>query len=189
MIAFSITDWYETLSSYEQLFWVIAIASTGIFVIQVVIALIGFDAESEGMFDSDSIDGGFSLISFRTILSFLVCFGWIGLVTLYNGGSIMAAFIWGSLAGLGAMILVAYLLYQLIKMNESGTVDISKLINHQGEVYVTIPSEGNGLITIEVERKLMEFEAKSIQGEIKTGTQIRIIEIHEGNLMIVEPIN
>ena len=189
MIAFSMSGWYESLSTIEQVFWVIALISSGLFVIQVIMALIGFDAEGDGFIETDGIDGGFSLISFRTVLSFLVCFGWIGVVILNGGGSVLSAFFWATLAGLSAMIMVAYLLYQLIKMNESGTINVSEAINKTGEVYITIPNNGLGQISIELSGKTMEFDAKSHQAPIQTGSVIKVIGIEEDNVMIVESID
>lgn len=189
MIAFSMSGWYETLSTVEQLFWVIALISSALFIIQVIMALIGFDAEGDGFIETDGIDGGFSLISFRTILAFLVCFGWIGVVILHEGGSVLSAFIWATLAGLSAMVMVAYLLYQLIKMDESGTVDLYTAIGTDGEVYILIPEKGQGKISIDIEGKLMELDAQSLGGSIPTGAKITVVDILEDNIMIVEQIN
>ncbi len=188
MIVLSFSDWYQAMVGYEKMFWLIAMISSAIFIVQVAMALIGFDAEAEGSFDMDGIDGGFTLISIRTILAFMVCFGWIGFMTFQSGAGLVMSLIWGALAGLGAMVIVAYLLYQLIKMNESGTIQIEKMINRTGEVYITIPAGREGRVSIEVEGKLMEFSATSDE-DLATGSPVKVTAILEDNLLYVQSQN
>ena len=190
MLLLSISEWFSSLSTPLQAFWTIGIISTSLFIIQVILALIGFDAEGETEIDLDGVDASFSLISFRSILAFLVCFGWIGVYNLSNGGSLTSALIYGGLAGLGAMVIVAYLLYKLLGMDESGTVDLNDLINTTGETYIKIPSSGlgKGKVTIVLAGKLMEFDAVTPGGPIATGTKIKVNAIIDSDILSVEKI-
>lgn len=191
MILFSITDWFSSISWLEQVFLVIGISSTLLFVVQVMLALIGFDGESEMDSNIEGIDPSFSLISFRTILAFLVCFGWIGFYSLSTGSSTISALVWASLSGISAMVIVAYLLFILIKMNESGTVNLEEAIGSDGEVYITIPKKGDGMgrVSILIGDRLMELNAISEADQISSGVKVRVTGTKDGDILVVSNIN
>ena len=94
------------------------------------------------------------------------------------------------LAGFLAMVALAYTLSQLMKLQESGTVDVYDAINKEGEVYLKIPTakNGKGMIHVEISDKLMEFEAISDGEAIPTGSRIKIKDVLNENIMLVSAI-
>ena len=107
----NLTEWFSALSGSEQVIWAIAIVSLGIFILQVILSLIGLDADLEADFDMDP-SGGFALISFRTIISFLVFFSWTSGILLNKGWNFKLALFIGAVFGFLSMVVVAYLLYK-----------------------------------------------------------------------------
>lgn len=184
-----ITGWWTSLDQSHQIFWGIAIIATALFLIQVILSLIGLGADLEA--DFDDIDGGFSLISFRSVIAFLMFFGWGGVVSLYQGFDVSKAVMIAVLTGFLAMLGVAYLLAQMLKMQESGTVNLSTTIREFADVYLTIPGKKKGLgkIHIPIDGKTMEFNAMTAFNEIGTGERVQVMEIMENNVMLVRPIN
>jgi hypothetical protein len=184
----TISEWWGAFSQIEQIFWGIAILSTIIFIIQVALSFIGLDSDLESEFDD--IDGGFSIISFRSLIAFLMFFGWGGIVSLNEGIGLSKTIMIAFLTGFLAMMAVAYLFSLMLRMQESGTVDLSTIIQDVADVYLTIPAKGSGKgrIQISVQGKVMELDAITDAEVIKTGAKARVLRILKDNVILVKSI-
>ena len=186
----SLTNWFEALSPASQIFWGISIVSSIIFAFQLLITLLGFDSGADVEVGEADLDAEFSLFSLRSIVAFMLFFGWTGVMVLNNGGTPTRAITLGAIAGTIAMIVIAYLLYHMYKMEESGTVSLLSTIGKEGEVYIPIPSKlnGKGKVQIEVENKLMELVAVTNQEKISTGSKVKVLDVLEKNVLLVEAL-
>ncbi len=186
MLLISFTGWWEALGSTEQIYWGIALISSIIFVIQLILSFVGVDAELEA--DLDGGDG-LGLISFRSLIAFSTFFGWGGIVALDNGYSSSQALMIGFLFGFIAMIALAYMLAQIWKMQETGTVDVYSAISEEGEVYIPIPEKmkGKGKIHLKISQKLMEFDAVS-EEKLSTGMKVKVVDVLNENVMLVAAV-
>ncbi len=184
----SITTWWEALSSAEQIYWGIAIVASAIFIIQTTLTLIGLDSDVD--FDVDDLDTGFSVFSVRSVIAFFVFFGWGGVAALASGLRPPQALMIAFLIGFLAMVAIAYVFFKLLQLQESGTVDVKSAISREAEVYLTIPGhkEGIGKIHVDVEGKMMEFDAVTADSTILTGSIVRVKNVDRENVMLVEPI-
>ena len=186
----SILEWWNGIPPNDKLYWGIAIISSVLFLVQLATTIIGIDTELES--DIDDIDTGFSLFSFRSILGFAVFFGWGGVAAIANGVAAPKVVMIAFLAGFLAMVGIAYTFAQVLKLQDSGTVDLMKSLGQQAEVYIPIPAEGRGVgkIQLSLDGKTMEFDAKTESNEaLSTGAYVEIMDIQKGNLMIVKPIS
>lgn len=183
----SIPTWWAALSSVEQIYWGLAIVASIFFAIQMIISFVGLDADldSEVSFDHDS---GFSLISVRSLIAFAMFFGWGGIGALSAGFRAPQVAMIAFLIGFLAMVAVAYVFAQLLKLQESGTVDINEALEKEGEVYLTIPGNkaGLGKISLSLSGKTMEFDAVTAQDTLPTGMKVKVKNIDKGNVMLVE---
>lgn len=186
----SITSWWIELSSTEQMYWGIALIASVIFIFQMLLSFIGLDTELADGVDFDEIDGGFSIFSFRGIVSFFLFFGWGGVVALGNGFTAPKALMIAFLIGFLAMVAVAYVFAQMLRLQESGTVKMERALGQSGEVYLTIPGnkEGLGKIHLKLDGKTMEFDAVTDKTTIVTGSFIKVKNIDRDNVMLVEPV-
>ena len=69
MMDFNFSEWWDTLSTIEQIYWGIAIPFTLIFLIQMVLTFIGGELDHDGSVDHDieMDDGaGFQFFTIRT---------------------------------------------------------------------------------------------------------------------------
>ena len=125
----------------------------------------------------------------RSIIAFFTFFGWTGVFVLNAGGSVLAAVGIASLSGFIAMFVVAYMLFLFSKLGEDGTVDLNEAIYNTGEVYLSIPANknGTGKIHLKVKGSLRELDAVSDGDAIPTGVPIRVVEILNENIVLVEP--
>jgi hypothetical protein len=82
----------ECINSAEQVFWLIAIPFTLIFIIQLLMTIIGVSSDHglDNFGDSDmNVDSdagiGFQFISLKNFIAFFTIFGWTGLACLDGG--------------------------------------------------------------------------------------------------------
>jgi membrane protein implicated in regulation of membrane protease activity len=170
-------------------FMICAILGGTIFVIQFLIALIGFGAEGMDLDDvgdipddlpddipddvpddiSDShghlVGHGstwlFSVISLRTVIAALTFFGIAGLAALSSGQSQGVAFGIALLFGLAALYGVHFLMKSLHQLRHDGTIRIERSVGERGSVYVPIPpnNSGTGQVQLKVQGRLVEYTA------------------------------
>lgn len=58
-------------------------------------------------------------------------------------------------------------------MQESGNLDTRNAVGQTGEVYVPIPADGRGKVTLVVQDRFMEMDAVCPAGALKTGQQVQ----------------
>lgn len=199
MILLILGNWFGGLTGTEQIFWGISIVFSILFLIQFVLSLVGLDFDTDVDVDIStdveggdfSIDPGFTLFSVRSIIAFFTFFGWAGVLTLNSGGSTLMAVIAASISGFAAMSIVGYMLYLASKLTESATVDMGNALYQNGEVYLSIPERksGQGKIHINIQGSLRELEAITEGEALPNGAKIRVVEILDDNLLLVEPVS
>lgn len=187
-------SWWAGLSSIEQIFWGIAIVFSVLFIIQFGLSLFGLDFDAEADIDLDagadySLDPSFTLLSVRSIIAFFTFFGWIGVLSLSRSYSLTWVMIFSVGAGLAAMGLVAYMMFFFSKLTEDGSADIQELIYRNGTVYLTIPErrKGRGKVHVTLGNSLREMDAVTEGEQLANGKSVKIVEIIEDNVLVVEP--
>ncbi len=209
-------EWWNALSTIQQVFYILAIPSTIILVLQTILLLFGIggghDAElSAGDTDVDidaevDADGSFvpehdlphdqgaeheaglRVLTVRGIVAFLAVCGWIGVAALDMGASPALASVLAIVAGFAAMVLVAVALRFSLKLQQSGNLDLKNAVGLTGEVYVPIPRGGKGKITLVVQDRFLELDAACAERELSTGEQVKVTAVTESNTLIVAPL-
>jgi membrane protein implicated in regulation of membrane protease activity len=188
-----ISVWWDTLTTLQKIHWWIAIPSTAVFLVQMIMMLVAgaddvdADFDADGDFDGDMGDG-MNLFSIKSIIAFLMFYGWSGLAAIQYG--ITAWWVITLIAlGIGflMMLFTAWLLFMLTKLQESGTMQIDNAIGQQGEVYLTIPAkkEGTGKIQVVVQGSLRTLDAVTEETEdIKTGSFVEVVDVINGILVV-----
>ncbi len=203
------TDWFQSLTTLQQIFALIAVPSTVVLILQTVLLFFGigsgggvdFDVSDVGGIDgadipdvdaSDVPDGsdmdGLTVFSIRSIVAMLCIGGWSGIVLLETSLPSVLAVVLAILLGIAALIGMAFLLRALMKLQSSGNIRVESAIGKSGKVYLTIPPErkGSGKIHITVQETYTEFEAITDDGEvIKTGESVNVISVDETGRLIV----
>ena len=174
------TEWWETLTSFEKLFWYIAVPFSVILFIQLILTFAGMggsdadvgggDTDISGLdldedidldMDADSGDGAdsdmnditptFHFFTIRNFIAFFTMFGWAGIAAIRNGFSVSGTIAIAIGAGLVAMLIVSALFYFLSKMQDAGgTLNIRNALGKTGEVYIPILGEGKNLGKIQI---------------------------------------
>ncbi len=192
----------------ELLFLVCATLGGTVFILQFVMAVIGFGAEDLD-FTGDIPDdlpgdlshdvGGhgstwlFGVLSFRTVVAALTFFGLAGLAATSSGklGGPLSLLI-AIAAGACAMYGVHYLMLTLYRLRHDGTVSIDRTVGERGTVYIPIPPKHSGLgkIQIRTQGRIMEYAAKTNAPErLKTGVTVEVINVLSPMTLEVEPVD
>lgn len=114
----------------------------------------------------------------------------MGVLALSKGyGSSMVILIAAG-SGLAAMVTVAYLMYFFSRLAEEGNADLTELIFKNATVYLTIPErrKGKGKVHVTLNNSLREMEAVTEGERLDNGKSVKIIEIIEDNILVVEPV-
>jgi len=185
--------WFDGLETLQQVFWGCALAGSLVFVIQAVLTLIGMDSTDMDVDipEGDTLDfGGLSMFSVRNLVNFLVGFGWGG-VSFYSAIPNSYLLILVSVVTGVLFVLMFFFIYrQTRKLESNGAFDIKNCEGKLADVYLRIPAkgEGKGKIQISVNGSVHELDAMSNGNPIATGRKVRVVEICDGSLVIVEMI-
>ena len=152
-----------------SVYWGFAIGGSAIFAITAIAALFGMggaesgdvDVDMDGEIDIVHPDSGifdFKLISFRSILAFIAMFGWGGVVFGEHGWKGFGVAI---ACGLVTMVITAYLIMSILKLQQSGTRANASLVGQKGTVYLAIPAGGRGKVILDLGDSTREIAAFS----------------------------
>lgn len=195
-----INSWWAILTFSEKVYWIIAIPSTLLLLIQIVMTFIGgeaddMDADFDGDLDSDGGDfdgdAGWQFFTYKNVLGFFTLFGWTGLGFLQMGIGLMISVFFSLIAGFIMMAIMATLFYYINKLHQSGTMIIENAVGNTGEVYLRIPAnrEGHGKIQIEIQGTLREMDALTDdEKELPTGSIAQVLEIVNNQILLVTQV-
>ncbi len=200
-----IVEFWNSLVLGQQIFLCIAVPATLALIAMIVSMLVGLgsgDADLDGDSDLDGdpgVDGdipdaGLSLFTSRGIVAMLAVMGWSGFVMLDNAlGLHWVVGVAISLAlGLITLVLVAFAMRAISRLQSSGNLDLSNAIGKVAQVYLTIPEAGRaaGKVSITVQERLVEVAAITTAPDpIKTGSYVRVVSVSENGILMVEPLN
>lgn len=188
--------WFNALTVFEKVYWVVAIIASFFLLIFLVTTLFGGDADDmSGDVDTD-IEGdhgvGFQFLSFKNLTGFFTIFGWTGIACLDNGLSQLLTVIISVICGLLMMVAMASLFYYLAKLQSSGTLKLNNALNQIGEVYLTIGANRSriGKVSINVQGTLRELEALTDENQDLTQNNVvRVKQVTANGILIVELLN
>jgi len=196
------TDWWISLGFAQQFFFVVAVFSTLVFLVQLVLTLMGigdqdvggvdvpdgFDLDHPGM---EAHSTGAGMLSVRTVLAFLVGFGWAGVLAFAYDFHIILVLAIASFVGLIFMSVVFLLMRAIYSLSDVGTVDLRNARGQAGTVYTPIPASktGKGQIQVTVQGRLREVPSITDEAEsLPTGTPVRVVRVLDGGIVLVRKL-
>lgn len=194
------------------LFLILAMLGGTFMVVQFVLTLIGFggdldiaddlpEGEADASFGADPELGDhgvghgnystwlFGVISVKTLTAAAAFFGLAGCAASAAELSAPAQIVLASLAGVGAMYGVHWLMRTMMRFSEDGTVRIERSIGKEGVVYLTVPANksGAGKVHFKLQNRLLEYAAVTSHDEpLRTGAKVKIVGV-TGSTLEVEP--
>lgn len=184
-------DWYNSLDFTQQLFWGCAIVASVVFAIQMVLTLIGIDADVDfdgPDFDGDTTDfGGLSLFSIRSLVNFLMGFGWAGVCFHGVIGNVFLHFLASIAVGLAFGSIWFVVRKKMRQLEKNGAWKIQDCLNNTCDVYLRIPGNksGMGKVQISLGGSIHELNAMTEQEELPTGTKVVVTEVMDASTLLV----
>ncbi len=189
----SILPVWQDLSLIEQIYWMVTIPSTLVFVVLLILAVVGADVGGDVETDVDAAlaDGDnipFQFLSLKNIIAFFTMFGWSGLGFLHAGLPVWLVIVISAVCGFLMMLGMAALFYFMSKLAETGTLKMSNAIGRSGEVYLTIPAgrRGMGKVQLTVQGALQTLDAVTDeQDPIITSSIIEVVDVIADQVLLV----
>jgi hypothetical protein len=188
-------EFFNLMDPLLKTLWFIALPVTLIFIVQVIMTFIGMDA-ADGLhadFAGDmevSDHGSFQLFSVRNLVNFLLSFSWSG-ITLYNTiGNNTVLIIVSFLIGASFVALFFFVMRALHGMSEDNTFKLTNAVGKTASVYISIPAQkkGTGKVQVSVNGSVHEIEAITEHEKIDSGSMVRVNEIINNNILLVEKL-
>lgn len=200
--------WWNGLSTLQQILFIVGFATTLFMIIQIIMIVVGgmggaedaFDGDSDFDGDADTFNdegfgslGGLRLLSLRTVMVFFAIGSWVAfaLCPVFPKSEWIAVII-GVIVGIGAAVAFAFALKAFMKLQSSGNIDAANCKGCIAEVYLTIaPSRSaSGKVQVVVQERLTEFDAVTdCDHELRTGSQVKVLDNINQGLLLVGPIN
>ncbi len=184
---------FSDFNALEYFFLVCAIIGGFFVLIRLIMLMMGGDTDIDSGIDIDvahvDSDVGFHFFSLHGLSSFFVMFGLVGLA-LYRQSRVGAAVsVAGAVvAGLVTVWVIIRIFQWAASLQSSGNISIEDAVGSTGTVYLSIPPEGIGRVTINLSNHLREFDAMEKDGlELATGNPVRVVKVN-ANVLIVESI-
>lgn len=181
---------FNNLDTLLKGFWMVAIPTSVIFIIQMTLTFIGSDA-SDGTsadFDGD-LDGGdtpFQLFSFRNLMNFLLGFSWTGISFYKIINNQLLLITLAIVVGVLFVYLFFLIIRALMRLSEDNTFKLSETIGKTAEVYIPIPEykQGRGKVTISIHGTIHELEAMTTGERLPSNTIVKVISVDDVVLFV-----
>lgn len=185
-------EWFSNLDFLAKIYWFIAIMGSIIFIIVMIMAFVGGDADDLEDIDSEidsDVGIGFQFLTFKNLVGFFTIFGWSGIACIDAGLPMPLTIVISIISGLVMMTIMAALFFFMMKLTDSGTLKYKNAIGAIGEVYLTIGADRTkmGKVSVRVQGAVRELEALTDSfTELKSGTIIKVVDVTENGILIVD---
>jgi hypothetical protein len=179
------------------LFLACAGLGSAVLLLQIILGLLGFDHGHDpfggGIHGGDASMGeGLELLSVRSIAAAVAFFGIGGYAATAMGVPGVLAAILALAPGAAALIGTAFLMHQVMRLESSGTIDISRAVGEPATVYLTIPAKqlgtGKGKVHVALQGRTIELQAVSPFGaSIPTGAPVIVVSVVDSDTVEVVP--
>lgn len=176
---------------FEQIYWAMAIPSTLLMVVILLMTFIGGGVEEVADVDTtiESDTGvGFQFFTIKGMIGFFTLFSWSGIACINAGLGIFTTVVISFICGLAMMFLLAVLFYMMSKLVESGTLSLKNAVGRIGEVYLPVKSgrANIGQVQINVQGSVRTLQAMTDDAEdMPVGTVIEVKSIISDQILLV----
>lgn len=185
----------EGWTTLQLVFGFAAVFGGTIFGITTLLSFMGagveeFDGQLEADIDGGGSEPGFKALSLQGMSAFLLMGGTSGLAASLQFAfssflSTTVALVCG-----GAMLVLLHFIFSLFQgFSSNGAIDISQALCETGEVYLTIPAGGTGVVQLVVQGRMVTLDAVAADGaELRTGREVVVRDLLGENAVVVTPI-
>lgn len=191
----TLQEWFLGLNTNLQVYWTLAIVSSLIFVVQLVMTFIGIDADTDVDIDTD-VDGGttdfggLSLFSVRGVINFFLGMGWGGIALWGHVTNMPLLYVLSALIGLALAIVCLWLMRKMKRLESNGAYRLEDTVGKTCKVYLRIPGQRNGVgkIQISINGSIHEIGAMTVDDDIPTGSVVKVLSLVDSATVLVEKV-
>lgn len=200
------TQWWEAMSAFKQIMFVLASASTFVMIVFIILMLIGFDGsdsfDGDVDVDVDLPDGdeindvplvalsGLKILTIRGILAFIAVGCWTAFGLADSMNHVLGSFI-GAIAGAIAAYLLAIAFRASLRLESEGNLNYKNAVGKIGIVYIKVPKSNTGVgkVNLTFQERYTEIDAITNETEdLKTGTPVEVVGLHSETTIIVKKV-
>ncbi|MBQ2595567.1 MAG: NfeD family protein [Bacteroidaceae bacterium] len=200
MVLLTISSWLGGMEPLQRAFWVIALLATLVFAIQMVLTLVGIgdtdadvdtgglDADATG--DTMDTGGAIQLFTIRNMVNLLLGIGWGGVCFYSSIPSRPLLLLVAVLCGIAMVVAFLLMFRQLMKLESNGAFRIEDCVGKACDVYLRIPAarSGQGKVQVSFGGSVQELDAVTDGEQLPSGAKVRVVQLIEGRLLLVEKI-
>lgn len=184
-------EFWDGMSGLGKGFFITGCVAAVLLVIQIILMIVGFaggaDADADVGVDGDGGDG-IGLFTVKGLIAFFAIGGWVGLGMDSAGLHPALSVVIACVCGLFALVAVGFVYRAMFRLQSSGNIRIDGAVGKTAEVYLRIPAAGTGKVTLLLQEREVELEARTRCGkDLPTGSRVMVVAAVGGEL-IVEPI-
>lgn len=174
-------NWWSALKIEQQIFWSLAIVFSLLSIILFLLDRMGYEQEAEVAKVKQP-----RIIDARLVLIFLTSFGWASVLFSSFSWIITSILLFSSFTAL----LVSFLQGLVFGFPWRKQFDVQILVESTGQVLQPIPPHKNGMgkVHLDIRKKSYELNALTTGRELREGVPVRVVDITEENILIVEAI-
>lgn len=183
------STWLDGLTAIQQLLLVVAVFSTAIFIIQLLLTLTGFagdELDVDASADGQAFDLG-DIFTIRNGVTFLMGLSWGGLMA-YDWGLTHTAFVLtvGCLVGSFFVFVNIVLFLALSRLRYAGNIKLENAIDENATVTLPIPGNrsGVGKVNVEIQGRLKEYHAVTDGDALARNASVVVVDL-TGNQLVV----
>ncbi len=194
--------WYGTLTPTLQIFWAIALITTLVFAIQMILTFVGIgDADSDvdmsmggdgmDLSDGSTLDmgGSMQLFTVRNFINFLLGFGWGGICLASLIPSTSWLIIAAVTTGISFVVIFLMIYRQMFRLESNGAFHTNDCVGSIVDVYLTIPANrtGSGKVQVSFNGSVQELSAMTLSPQaIASGSKVRVIDVIDSTTVLVD---
>ncbi|MBN2309545.1 MAG: hypothetical protein JXR94_11270 [Candidatus Hydrogenedentes bacterium] len=131
----------------------------------------------------------FGILSFRAMVAAVAFFGLTGVAGITGGLDPYPTVLVAVAAGGAAMVVIAWLMRSLHRLQDEGTVQIENTVGATAVVYLRVPGEkaGAGKVTVCVQNRTMEYRAMTAGDALASGTPVVVKGVLGPDIVEVGP--
>ncbi len=171
-----------------SIFFIIAIAATGIGALLFLLSLFGL---GEHDLDNDPDSGGAHVGQLKSGIGFFLGFGWGGVLAQGLGWGMAASIAAAAFTGILMFLIIGISMRFIMSLKSDGTLNYETLKGMTGSVYISIPGgrQRGGQVTIAHPSQLLYLPAIQ-EGEetLPAGTPVEVVSVAAG-IVTVKPLH
>lgn len=180
-------EWWTSIGWAKQIFWSLAIVASFLLFLWFILHLFGLEFEQE---EEATEKKRSPVIDVKSILLFFVFLGWSAFFIIKEN-ILIPGLLYAILISIALIVAIRVASRFFSYRFQSRHIDIKKVRESTGEVLVSIPPHRNGFgkVHLNMRGAPNELEAMTAGQAIQPGMSVRVVDVIDEDVLVVEPVN